>query len=83
MSPIATTSAGTALADHLRDSHGGDDDPAIRASWTKIAAAMTLDGATHAYHASMDESGDQSYDAMVVVNVATGDLRLLGFIRDP
>ena len=54
----------------------------IRANYARLGAAMIADGVTHAFATRQEESGDRSYVAVVTVNTATGDVRMIGMRRD-
>ena len=60
--------------------HAGSGLPAAKLAqaqlgFQQLGAAAIADGASHAFSVRMEESGDWSYLAVVVVNVDTGDVR--------
>jgi hypothetical protein len=69
------------LSGHVRLSDA--DSAKVRANYDRLGAAAIADGVTHAFTVRMEESGDWSYLAVVVANVDSGSLRVIGIRRDP
>jgi hypothetical protein len=79
---ISLQRVGAAYADLLarhRDLSAAEWAP-VRAAFDRLGAAAA-NGGTHAYTIRMEESGDWSYLAVVVLDVGKGEIRLLNLRR--
>jgi hypothetical protein len=60
-----------------------DQWPTVEQNYNTLGAAMTAGGVTDLFTAHFDNNDDMNYDAVVAVNSATGDVRMLAFRNDP
>jgi hypothetical protein len=70
------------LRDHLRDGIDAAEWSIAGANYDQLGAALVAAGATRAFSVRMEESGDWSDLAVVVLDVATGDVRLVCIRRE-
>jgi len=78
---VVLANLGRALADRL-DLHSPSTSAAARPGLIELGAIMAR-SATQGYSANQEDSGDYSYVSVVAVDSATGEIRILGFRRDP
>jgi hypothetical protein len=77
---------GSTVANFLQYTLGDLDPttaPSVRDSFGRLAAALTRDGATHAFQTHYDNGDDMNYDGLMAADAATGEVRIVGFRNDP